>query len=53
MPHLSPRPLWEEDSSDEESEGEDDHPLPEEEELPPNMDKTFEWEAPEKWHDQD
>jgi hypothetical protein len=34
MPPLSPRPIWEEDSSDEESEGEDEHPLPEEVELP-------------------
>jgi hypothetical protein len=43
MPLLSPIPLWEEYSSDEESEGEDDHPLLEEVELPPNMDAPFEW----------
>jgi hypothetical protein len=30
MPPLSPIPTWEEDSSDEESEGEDEHPLTEE-----------------------
>jgi hypothetical protein len=40
------RPLWEEDSSYEESEGEGDHPLPEELEPPPNMDAPFEWEGP-------
>jgi hypothetical protein len=34
MPPLSPRPIWEEESSDEESEGEDEHPLSEEVELP-------------------
>jgi hypothetical protein len=43
MPPLSPRPLWGENSSDEESEGEGDHHLPEEVELPPNMDAAFEW----------
>jgi hypothetical protein len=41
IPPLSPSPLWEEDSSDEESEGEGDHHLPEELELPPNMDAPF------------
>jgi hypothetical protein len=30
MPPLSPIPPWEKDSSDEESEGEGDHPIPEE-----------------------
>jgi hypothetical protein len=43
MPPLSLRPIWEEDSSDEESEGEYEPPLPEEVELPTNMDATFEW----------
>jgi hypothetical protein len=46
MPPLSPRPIWEEDSSDEESEGEDENPLPEEVDLPSNMDAPFEWKAP-------
>jgi hypothetical protein len=46
IPTLSPIPLWEEDSSYEESEGEVDQPLSEELELPPNMDARFEWEAP-------
>jgi hypothetical protein len=45
VPPLLPRPIWEEYSSDEESEGEDEHPLPEEVELPPNMDAPFEWNA--------
>jgi hypothetical protein len=46
MPPLSPIPIWEDDSSDEESEGEDEHPLPEEVEVPPNMDAPFDWKAP-------
>jgi hypothetical protein len=46
IPPLSPRPLWEEDSSDEASEDEVDHPFPEELERPPNMYAPFEWEAP-------
>jgi hypothetical protein len=46
MPPFSTRPIWEEDSSDEESECEDEHPLPEEVELPPNMDAHFDWKAP-------
>jgi hypothetical protein len=45
IPPLSPIPLWEEDSSDEESEGEGNLALTEELELPPNMDTPFEWEA--------
>jgi hypothetical protein len=45
IPPLSPTPLWEEDSSDEESEGEGNLLLPEELELPPNIDTPFEWEA--------
>jgi hypothetical protein len=44
-PHLSPRPPWEEDSSDDKSEGEVDYPSPEQLELPPNMDAPFEWYA--------
>jgi hypothetical protein len=39
-------PPWEENSSDEESEDEVDHPFPGKLELPPNMDAPFEWEAP-------
>jgi hypothetical protein len=46
IPPLSPRPPWKEDSSDEESEDEVEHPLPEELELPPNMDAPVECEAP-------
>jgi hypothetical protein len=46
MPPLSPIPIWEEDSSDEKSECEDEHPLPEEVELPPNIDAPFELKAP-------
>jgi hypothetical protein len=46
IPPLSPRSPWEEDSSDEESEDEVDHPFPGQLELPPNMDAPFEWEAP-------
>jgi hypothetical protein len=34
IPTLSPIPPWEEDSSDEESEDEVEHPFPEELELP-------------------
>jgi hypothetical protein len=41
IPPFSPRPLWEEDFSDEESEDEGDHPLPEELEVPPNIDAPF------------
>jgi hypothetical protein len=48
IPSLSPRPSWEEDSSDEESEDEVERPFPEELELPPNMDLHFEWEAPDR-----
>jgi hypothetical protein len=58
MPLLSTRQRWEEDSSDEESDFEDELPPLrssrgflvdldlEEVELPPNMDAPFEWEAP-------
>jgi hypothetical protein len=46
IPPLSTRPPWEEDSSDEESEDEVDHPFPGQLELHPNMDVPFEWEAP-------
>jgi hypothetical protein len=45
-PPLSPRPPWEEDSSDDESEGEFDYPSSEHLELPPNTDAPFEWDAP-------
>jgi hypothetical protein len=41
IPPLSPRPPWEEDSSDEESEDEVDHHFPVQLELPPNMDAPF------------
>jgi hypothetical protein len=41
IPPLSPRPPWEEDSSDDESEDEVEHPFPGELELPPNMDAPF------------
>jgi hypothetical protein len=43
---MSPRPPWEEESSDEESEGEVDNPSPEHLDLPPNMDAPFEWDTP-------
>jgi hypothetical protein len=46
VPPLAPRPPWEEDSSDEESEDEVDHPVPGELELPPDMDAPFESEVP-------
>jgi hypothetical protein len=46
IPPLSTRPPWEEDSSDEESEDEVEHPFPGELGLTPNMDASFEWEAP-------
>jgi hypothetical protein len=45
-PLLSPTPPWEEDSSDDESEGEFDYPSSEHLELPPNTDAPFEWDAP-------
>jgi hypothetical protein len=45
-PPLSSRPPWEEDSSDDKSEGEFDYPSSEHLELPPNMDASFEWDAP-------
>jgi hypothetical protein len=45
-PPLSPRPPWEEDTSDDESEGEFDYPSSEHLELSPNMDAPFEWDAP-------
>jgi hypothetical protein len=46
VPPLSSIPIWEEDCSDEKSESEDEHPLPEEVELPPNIDAPFESKAP-------
>jgi hypothetical protein len=46
IPPLSRRPPWEQDSSDEESEDDVDHPFPGELELSPNMDAPFEWETP-------
>jgi hypothetical protein len=45
-PTLSPKPPWEDDSSDEEPEGEFDYPSSEHLELPPNTDDPFEWEDP-------
>jgi hypothetical protein len=45
-PTLSPRPPWEEDSSDDESDSEFVYPSSEHLELPPNMDAPFEWDAP-------
>jgi hypothetical protein len=44
-PPLSPRPPWEEDSSDDESESEFDYPSSEHLELPPKMDAPFKWGA--------
>jgi hypothetical protein len=44
-PPLSPRPPWEEDSSDDESDSEFMYPSSEHLELPPNMDAPFEWDA--------
>jgi hypothetical protein len=46
MSPLSPIPIWEENSSDEKSEGEDEHSIPEEVELPQNIDAPFESKAP-------
>jgi hypothetical protein len=46
LPPLSPRPPWEGDSSDDESEGEFYYPSSEHLELPPSMDASFEWDAP-------
>jgi hypothetical protein len=44
-PPLSPRPPWEENSSDDESDSEFVYPSSEHLEIPPNMDASFEWDA--------